>query len=71
MGGVVPDICCDFALTTLLSTDPDSAVPGRDYPMTHLSSEVRSGGRGGEGSGVEIGIKAEGVLTAMLKEVEG
>lgn len=49
---MVPDICCDFALTRLLSTDPNSAVPGRDYPMTQLSSEVRGGGGGERGGGV-------------------
>lgn len=42
MGEMVPDICCDFAPATLLSTDPDSAVPGKDYPMTRLPS-VKSG----------------------------
>lgn len=44
---MVLDICSDFAPAALLSTNTDSTVPGRDYPMTQLSSEVRSEAVGG------------------------
>lgn len=34
----VSDICADSAPVAALSNDPDSVVPGRDYPTTQLST---------------------------------
>lgn len=34
----VSDICADSGPAAALSNDPDSVVPGRDYPTTQVSA---------------------------------
>lgn len=63
----------DLAPAGRLSSDPDSTVPGRDYPMTQLSplkSAIRRDGGGGR-LRVRAVINWKWVLTVILKEADG
>lgn len=64
----VSDICADSAPAAVLSNDPDSMVPGRDYPTTRLQPVMRW--RWWRGVGrlrVWVVIKWKGVLTVIRR----